>query len=145
MANFWEISETVLLENSSNPGASYKPFYWKTHPVKIIHIIYGLRIPPLYAKNGVNRRFQYWTLFWTHNGNEPTDKNHLVDLHLNYVFQVIWIMSPTHDVIKLNIKLTAQKSFTWQISKAVVFGVFWIENLITYNKNKCCHHKHFSK
>ena len=37
LANFWEISETVLLENSSNrqlgnSGASHRPFYWKTHP-----------------------------------------------------------------------------------------------------------------
>ena len=36
LANFWEISETVLLENSSNRqlencGATHRPFYWKTH------------------------------------------------------------------------------------------------------------------
>ena len=43
LANFWEITETVLLENSSikkswvhsvfkKTGSSPKPFYWKTHP-----------------------------------------------------------------------------------------------------------------
>ena len=40
------ISETLLLENSSNrqsenSGASHRPFYWKTHPDQILHIIYG--------------------------------------------------------------------------------------------------------
>ena len=37
MANFWEMSWTVLLENSSNRqlenlGAWHRPYYWKTHP-----------------------------------------------------------------------------------------------------------------
>ena len=45
-ANFWEISETVVLEISfnrqlENSGASHRPFYWKTHPDQMLHIIYG--------------------------------------------------------------------------------------------------------
>ena len=47
-------------------------------------------------------------IFKAHNSIEPTDKSHLVDLHLNYIFKVIWIMSHTHDVVKLNIKLVCQ-------------------------------------
>ena len=84
-------------------------------------------------------------IFWAHNSNGPIDKNYLVDLHLNYIFQAIWILSHTHDVIKLNIKLTAQKPFTWQISETVVFWTFWSKNLIINHKNDCCHHKHFLK
>ena len=38
---YWQISGTVLLENSFNPqlensGASYRPFYWKSHPKESI-------------------------------------------------------------------------------------------------------------
>ena len=44
LANFWEISCTVLLENSSNrqlesSEASHRPFYWKTHPDQMLHMI----------------------------------------------------------------------------------------------------------
>ena len=47
---YWQISgvfsEVVLLENSSNfqlenSGVSHRPFYWKTHPDQMLHIIYG--------------------------------------------------------------------------------------------------------
>ena len=38
---YWQISETVLLENSSNrqfenSGASHRPFHWKTRPKECI-------------------------------------------------------------------------------------------------------------
>ena len=40
---FWVVRQAVLLENSSsfffrnlNSGASHRPFYWKTHPLKIM-------------------------------------------------------------------------------------------------------------
>ena len=46
LANFWKIFEIVLLENSSNrqmenSGASHRPFYRKTHPDQMLHIIYA--------------------------------------------------------------------------------------------------------
>ena len=50
---FRVVTQAVLLENSSiknheylfsfffNSGASHRPFYWKTHPAQMLHIIYG--------------------------------------------------------------------------------------------------------
>ena len=39
---FWVVTQAILLENSSsffrnfNSGASHRPFYWKTYPLKIM-------------------------------------------------------------------------------------------------------------
>merc|ERR1711917_114251 len=56
---FWVVTQAVLLENSSNrhlenSGASHRPFYWKTHPLKIMDTY------SVFFNSGASHRPFYW-------------------------------------------------------------------------------------
>ena len=62
---FWGVTQAVLLENPSiknhgylfsffNSGASHRPFYWKTHPLKIMSTY------SVFSNSGASHRPFYW-------------------------------------------------------------------------------------
>ena len=119
-----------------------KTFFWKnfpekplTHAPKICQ--YGLRKPPLYAKNWENWGFQYLTIISVPKYSEPTDLLGLVELHSSSKFLRNLIMIHVRDVIKWSFYWTDQKPFTGHSSKIIHLMIFSNQNLVQFIRKEC--------
>ena len=78
------VSKTVSLENSSNhqlenSWASHRPFYWKTHPDQMLHIIYGFSqkiwMDEFSSKTKLNDLWYSWFLMDKFSSKTPHNWN----------------------------------------------------------------------